>query len=80
MQCVAYNANAGDIIIGCPRASIERVGKACKAADGVQSEENRIFYETEEEKHQFIHDSFKLDENEILNSSKKLKEAVIQLF
>ena len=42
--------------------------------------ENRKFYETEEEKCQFICESFQLDANEILNEDEKLKEAVIKLF
>ena len=44
-----------------------------------QSLENRKFYETEEEKWQFIVESFQLDANEILNADEKLKEAVIKL-
>ena len=35
------------------------------------------FYETKEEKRQFICESFQLDANEILNADEKLKEAVI---
>ena len=38
------------------------------------------FYETKEEKRQFICESFQLDANEILNADEKLKEAVIKLF
>ena len=34
----------------------------------------------EDEKHQFICESFQLDKNEILNADAKLKEAVIKLF
>ena len=57
-----------------------REEKAGQIADSVQSIENRNFYETEEEKLQFICDSFQLDENKILKINKKLKEAVIELF
>ena len=46
----------------------------------VQSLENRKFYQTEEEKQQFIHKNFQLNENEILNADEKLKEAGIKLF
>ena len=49
-------------------------------ADCVQSIENRKSYETKEKKHQFIHESFQLDTEEILNADAKLKEAVIILF
>ena len=49
-------------------------------ADSVLSIENRQSYETEEEKCQFICESFKLDTNEILNADANLKEAVIKLF
>ena len=42
--------------------------------------ENRPFYETEGEKHQFIHESFQLVTNAMLNADAKLKEAVIKLF
>ena len=38
-----------------------------------------ILYWTEEEKHQFVQDSFKLDKNKILNTNNTLKEALIQL-
>ena len=37
-------------------------------------------YLTEESKRKFIKDSFKIDENEILNRDAKLKEEVIKLF
>ena len=37
-------------------------------------------YPTEESKRKFICESFKLDENEILNRDEKLKEEVIKLF
>ena len=37
-------------------------------------------YPTEESKRKFIHESFKIDENEILNRDKKLKEEVIKMF
>ena len=84
--CRAYYAtqrateqnNAADNCIGC--ASGGRKKKAGQIADSVQSIENRNFYETEEEKLQFICDSFQLDENKILKINKKLKEAVIELF
>ena len=45
-----------------------------------QSIEKRKFNKTEEEKHQFFHESFQLDINEILNADAKLKEAAIKLF
>ena len=37
-------------------------------------------YPTEESRRKFIKDSFKIDENEILNRDEKLKEEVIKLF
>ena len=54
--------------------------KAGLKADSVQSVENKKFYETKEEKQQFIRDRFQLDANEILDADEKLKEAVIKLF
>ena len=39
-----------------------------------------VDYPTEESKRKFIKDSFKIDENEILNRDAKLKEEVIKLF
>ena len=41
---------------------------------------NRQIYETKEEKHQFICESFQLIANEILNADEKLKEGVIKVF
>ena len=38
------------------------------------------FYETEEERRQFIRESFQLVANKILNAVAKLKEAVIHFF
>ena len=43
----------------------------------VYSIENRQFYKTKEKKSQFIHESFQLNTNEILNAEAKLKEAVL---
>ena len=57
-------------------ASVGDVEKAGRKADSVQSKENRHFYETEGEKHKFIHESFHLDMNKIINAGAKLKEAV----
>ena len=37
-------------------------------------------YPTEESRRKFIRESFKIDENEILNQDEKLKEEVIKLF
>ena len=42
--------------------------------------ENRHTYKIEEEQRKFIHESFQLDTNAILNEDAKLKEAVIKLF
>ena len=36
-------------------------------------------YHTEESKRKFIHESFKIDENKILNQDEKLKEEVVKL-
>ena len=58
----------------------KKVEKAGQKADCVQTIENRQSYETKEEKQKFIHESFQLDANAILNTDAKLKEAVIQLF
>ena len=51
-----------------------------QSADSIQSIENRNFYKTEEEKRQLVPDSFKLNNNEIWNADKKLKEGVIKFF
>ena len=51
--------------------------KAGQKAGSVQTIENRQFYETKEKKHKFIHESFQLDMNAILNADAKLKEVVI---
>ena len=56
-------------------ASVGDAEKAGWKSNSVQSVENRKSYETEEEKHQFICESFQLDRNEILNEDAKLKEA-----
>ena len=58
-------------------ASLEKAGWK---ADSVQSAVNRKSYKTEEEKRQFICESFQLDMNKILNADAKLKGAVIKLF
>ena len=42
--------------------------------------EKSKFYETKEEKQQFIRESFQLDADEIVNADEKLKEAGIKLF
>ena len=59
-------------------ASVGDAEKAGWKADSIQSIENRQSYKTKEEKLQFIHESFELDANEILNADVKLKEAVIK--
>ena len=56
----------------------KQVGK--QAVYTVQSIENRQFYKIKGEKHKFIHESFQLDTNAILNVDAKVKEAVIKLF
>ena len=61
-------------------ASVGNAEKAGWKADSVQSIENRQCYETEKGKQKFIHESFQLDMNPILNTDAKLKEAVIKLF
>ena len=61
-------------------ASVGDKEKAGQKADSVQSIENRQFHKTVGEKHQFIHESFQLDTNEILNTDAKLKEAVMNFF
>ena len=48
--------------------------------DSIHSVENKILYMTEDEKCQFVWDSFKLNKNDILNADEKLTEAMIQLF
>ena len=61
--------------------SVGDMEKAGRKADSVQqSIEKKQFYETEEEKRQFIRKIFQLDTKEILNADAKLKEAVIKLF
>ena len=54
-------------------ASVGDAEKAGLKADSAESIENRKFYETEEEKRQFLRESFQLDEKEILSAAKKLK-------
>ena len=44
-------------------ASVGDAEKGDRKADSVQSVENRKSYKTEEEKRQFIHESFQLDTN-----------------
>ena len=61
-------------------ASVGNAEKAGQKADSVKSVENRQFYKTKVEKHQFIRESFQLDTNAILKVDAKLKEAVIKLF
>ena len=69
-QSVTGRSNAKDNCIG--GTSGRREEKAGQIADSVQSIENRNFYETEEEKHQFMRERFKLHENKILNADEKL--------
>ena len=71
-QCVT-----GRSIDGASGGNAEKAGWK---ADSVQSIENRQFYETKGEKHQFIHESFQLDTNKISNADAKLKEAVNKFF
>ena len=71
-QCVT-----GRSIVGASGGNAEKAGWK---ADSVQSIENRQFYQTEGEMHQFIRESFQLDTNAILNADGKLKDAVIKLF
>ena len=59
-------SNGTDTGIG--GTSSDDAEKAGQKADSVQSIENSQFYETEEEKHKFIHESFQLDANKILNA------------
>ena len=61
-------------------ASVGDAEKTGRKADSVQPIENRQFYVTEEEKHQFNRESLQLDSNATLNADAKLKEAVIKLF
>ena len=68
-QSVTGTSNDTDTRIG--GASVGDTGKAGWKADSIHSVENRKFYETKEEKRQFIHESFQLDANEILNADKK---------
>ena len=63
MQSVTGKSNDMDTCIG--GASVGDAEKAGRKADSVQSIENRTFYETKEEKWQFICESFQLDANEI---------------
>ena len=77
-QSVTGKSNDTDTHIGGP--SVGDMEKAGREADSVHSIENRKFYETKEEKQQFIRDCFQLDANAILNAEEKLKEAVIKFF
>ena len=80
MQSVTGQSNDTEhtCIGGAIRGKSEKAGRK---AGSVQSIENRGFYETKEEKRQFICESFQLDTKAILNTADaKLKEAVIKLF
>ena len=61
-------------------SSGENAEKAGQKAGSEKTIENRQFYETKEEKRQFIHESFQLDMNSILNMDANLKDAEIKLF
>ena len=77
-QCVTGWTNDVETHIGgASGGNTEKVGRK---ADIAQSIENRRCYETEEEKHRFIFESFQLDMNAILNADTKLKEAAIKFF
>ena len=78
MQSATGQSNDIDTCIG--STSGGNVEKAGRKAGSVQSMENRQFYKNEGEKRQFIHESFQLDTNAILNADAKLKEAVVKLF
>ena len=77
-QSVTGRINDAEARIG--SADVGNTEKAGHKADSVQSIENRQFCETKKEKQKFIHESFQLDMNAILNTDAKLKEAVIKLF
>jgi len=51
----------------------------CNSQESVNSLQESDF-PTEESRRKFIKDSFKIDENEILNRDEKLKEEVVKLF
>ena len=53
--------------------------EVCTSQELVNSLQESDF-PTEESRRKFIKDSFKIDENKILNRDAKLKEEVIQLF
>ena len=63
--------------VGC-RAMYTCIGGAsggeAKKAGSVHSLGNRQTYQTQEEKRNFIRESFQLDSNKILNNDTKLKE------
>ena len=65
---------------GASVGNTEKIEKAGRKAECIQTIENRQSYKTEEEKWKFIRDSFQLDINSILNTDAKLKKAVIKLF
>ena len=65
-QSTTRSSNDTDTRIG--GASVGKAEQARWKADSVQSVKNRKYYETEEEKQQFICESFQLDANEILNA------------
>ena len=80
-QCVTGRSFCPETRIGGTSVgNAEKVEKAGRKAECVQTIENRQSYETEEEKQKFICESFQLDINAILNADAKLKEAVIKLF
>ena len=70
-QSVTGQSNCTDTCIG--GTSVRDAEEAGRKADNVQSIENRQFYKTEEEKLQFISESFQLDTNKMLNADAKLK-------
>ena len=80
-QCVKGRSNCKETHIGSASVgNTEKVEKAGRKAEWVQTIENRQSYETEEEKRKFIHESVQSDTNAILNMGAKVKEAVIKLF
>ena len=81
MQCVIGLSNCAETRIGgVSVGNGEKVEKAGRKAECLQTIENRQSYETETEKRKFIRESFQLDTTAILNTDAKLKKAVVKFF
>jgi hypothetical protein len=77
-MCIDKQAWIKEELRGCTAPDLDEE-EVCYSQETVNSIQESDF-PTEESKRKFIKDSFKIDENEILNRDAKLKEEVIKLF